>query len=115
MPDRVQIDGMSVMAPGGMEPHNAPNPMHDHAWDNGPFAVLLLASTVTAWPDHTFFCDLEPAARKALDFVNRSSTANNALVYNDENKPNATYGFTDTVVRSFFLIYRCNYVTLGAF
>ena len=87
MPDRVQIDGMSVMAPGGMEPGNARNPSHDHAWDNGPFAALLLASTVTAWPDKQLFCELEPKARKALDFVNRSA---NALVYNDPVHPNCT-------------------------
>jgi hypothetical protein len=38
----------------------------------GPFAALLLASTTTAWPSHNakqFFCDLEPGARKALNFV----------------------------------------------
>ena len=45
MPDRVQIDGMSVMAPGAMLPGNKRNLAHDHAWDNGPFACLLLAST----------------------------------------------------------------------
>jgi hypothetical protein len=45
MPDRVQIDGMSVMAPGGMMPNNTRNPAHDHAWDNGPFAGGCLAKT----------------------------------------------------------------------
>jgi hypothetical protein len=61
------------------------NPGHDHAWDNGPFAVLLLASAVETWGDSRLFCDLEPQARKALDFVNRSS---NHLVYNDPVHPN---------------------------
>ena len=65
MPDRVQINGDSVMAPGGELPGNARNPGHDHAWDNGPFAALLLASTVTAWPDKALFCELEPEFLKA--------------------------------------------------
>ena len=102
MPDRVQIDGMSVMAPGPMLPGNKPNPVHDHAWDNGPFAVLLLASTVTAWPDKKLFCDLEPTARKVLDFVNRSASG---LVYNDPERPNCTYGFTDTVAKTGNLLF----------
>jgi hypothetical protein len=102
MPDRVQIDGQSVMAPGGMRPNNTRNPNHDHAWDNGPFAALLLASSATAWPDKKFFCDLEPAARRALDFLNRSSTG---LVFNDIEHPNATYGFTDTVAKTGHLLF----------
>eukprot|EP00656_Telonema_subtile_P029788 TRINITY_DN32869_c0_g1_i1.p1 TRINITY_DN32869_c0_g1~~TRINITY_DN32869_c0_g1_i1.p1 ORF type:complete len:436 (-),score=61.60 TRINITY_DN32869_c0_g1_i1:175-1482(-) len=102
MPDRVQTDGMSVMAPGMMQPGNRPNPDHDHAWDNGPFAALLLAATVRAWPDKEFFCELEPSARKALDFVNRSS---NGLVYNDPIRPNCTYGFTDTVAKTGHLLF----------
>ena len=40
MPDRVQIDGSAVMNPGSIG--------SGHAWDNGPFAVLLLASAVEA-------------------------------------------------------------------
>lgn len=31
MPDRVQIDGLSVMSPDGALPGNARNPEHDHA------------------------------------------------------------------------------------
>ena len=80
-----------------MLPGNARNPAHDHAWDNGPFAALLLASTVKAWPDKQLFCELEPSARKALDFVNRSA---NHLVYNDPVHPNCTYGFTDGVAKT---------------
>ena len=102
MPDRVQIDGMSVMAPGGMLPGNARNPNHDHAWDNGPFAALLLTATVQAWPDKNLFCELEPKARKALDFVNRSV---NTLVYNDPVHPNCTYGFTDGVAKTGNLLF----------
>lgn len=102
MPDRVQTNGDSVMAPGGEMPGNARNPAHDHAWDNGPFAVLLLTSTVSAWPDKQLFCDLEPQARKALDFVNRSA---NQLVYNDPVRPNCTYGFTDTVAKTGNLLF----------
>lgn len=102
MPDRVQTDGQSVMSPGGMMPHNAPNPEHDHAWDNGPFGALLLASTVTAWPDQQLYCRYEPAARRALDFVNRSA---DGLVFNDPVKPNCTYGFTDTVAKTGHLLF----------
>lgn len=97
MPDRVQIDGLSVTAPG-----QATSPMADHAWDNGPFAALLLAATVQAWPDKDLFCELEPKARKALDFVNRSA---NALVYNDPVHPNCTYGFTDQVAKTGNLLF----------
>ena len=93
MPDRVQADGKSVMSPGG--PGN--QGPRSHAWDNGPFAGLLLASTTKAWPEKDFFCALEPSARKALDFVNRSS---NGLVYNDPVHPNCTYGFTDGVAKT---------------
>ena len=93
MPDRVQADGKSVLSPGGPGDQG---PL-SHAWDNGPFAALLLASTVKAWPDKELFCELEPSARKALDFVNRSS---NGLVFNDPVHPNCTYGFTDSVAKT---------------
>lgn len=94
MPDRVQADGLSVMNPGSIA--------SGHAWDNMPFGVLLLASTVRAWPDKRLFCELEPQARKALDFVNRSS---NHMVYNDPVHPNCTYGFTDTVAKTGSLLF----------
>ena len=113
MPDRVRADGRAVMAPGAMLPNNARNPNHDHAWDNGPFGALLLAATARAWPDEVpttatattvpFFCELEPAARKALDFLNRSATS--GLVFNDVDFPNATYGFTDTVAKTGELLF----------
>lgn len=93
MPDEVHADGKVVLSPGGPGDQGP----YSHAWDNGPFAALLLASTATAWPDRGFFCDLEPSARKALDFVNRSS---NGLVYNDPVHPNCTYGFTDGVAKT---------------
>jgi hypothetical protein len=57
----------------------------------------LLASTTKAWPEKDFFCQLEPSARKALDFVNRSA---NGLVYNNPVHPNCTYGFTDSVAKT---------------
>ena len=93
MPDRVQADGKSVLSPGGPGDQGP----RSHAWDNGPFAALLLASTVQAWPEKHLFCDLEPSARKALDFVNRSA---NGLVYNNPVHPNCTYGFTDSVAKT---------------
>eukprot|EP00947_MAST-08B_sp_MAST-8B-sp1_P000726 g726.t1 len=102
MPDRVQIDGQSVMSPGAMLPGNKRNPAHDHAWDNGPFAALLLAAAVTAWPDRALFCELEPKARRALDFVNRTR---GGLVFNDPVRPNCTYGFTDTVAKTGSLLF----------
>jgi glycogen debranching enzyme len=97
MPDRVQADGKPVFSPGA-----ASAPFADHAWDNGPFGVLLLTATMDAWPEAPYFCSLEPQARRALDFVNRST---NALVYNDEVRPNCTYGFTDTVAKTGNLLF----------
>ena len=122
MPDRVEGEGNSVMSPDGYLRVNhsccpascqysrfhtgcdaaccaprAHQTAHDHAWDDMPFAALLLASTVRAWPDKQLFCELEPQARKALDFVNRSA---NHLVYNSETHPNCTYGFTDQVAKT---------------
>ena len=107
------------MSPGPMLPHNAQNPDHDHAWDNGPFAVLLLAAAANAWPENeaqapsssllSFFCELEPMARRALNFVNRTDTdtggATPYLVYNNPHSPNCTYGFTDTVAKTGSLLF----------
>ena len=98
MPDRVQADGRSVYGPGA-----ASSPAADHAIDNMPFAALLLTSATDSWPDAPFFCELEPAARKALDFVNRS--ASTGLVFNDVERPNCTYGFTDTVAKTGELLF----------
>ena len=98
MPDRVQTDGSPVYSPGGVT-----TPLADHAWDNGPFAALLLAATAMRWDDSALFCDLEPRARIGLEFVNRSSA--NGLVWNDEAAPNCTYGFTDTVAKSGGLLF----------
>ena len=104
MPDRVQADGQSVMSPGRMLPGNKPNPEHNHAWDNGPFAALLLAAASVAWPDRAFFCELEPHARHALDFVNRT-VPGDGLVFNSLDSPNCTYGFTDTVAKTGSLLF----------
>ena len=104
MPDRVKIDGTSVMAPGPFGPASG-GVYLDHAMDNGPFAALLLAATVRNWPavDPKLFCDLEPAARRALDFVNRSASSH--LVYNSETAPNCSYGFTDGIVKTGELLF----------
>eukprot|EP00937_MAST-01D_sp_MAST-1D-sp2_P005053 g5053.t1 len=102
MPDRVTTAGVAVYGPGP-----ATDPMADHAWDNGPFAALLLAAAVDAWPARArasnLFCSLEPGARRALDFVNRS--ASTGLVWNDVARPNCTYGFTDTVAKTGALLF----------
>eukprot|EP01051_Picozoa_sp_SAG22_P014143 SAG22_NODE_1675_length_3830_cov_4.460198_3_plen_305_part_00 len=71
--------------------------------DNGPFAALLLAAATRAYgPTNAdaarLFCELEPAARRGLDFVNRSKSS--GLVYNSELSPNCTYGFTDGIVKT---------------
>lgn len=47
------------------------------------------------------YCELEPKARLALDFVNRSALPANHLVYN----PNCAYGFTDTVAKTGSLLF----------
>ena len=64
MPDRVQSDGVAVYSPGANDPAQK---FADHAWDNGPFAALLL-SAATSKLQHsesqkTFFCSLEPKVR----------------------------------------------------
>eukprot|EP01052_Picozoa_sp_SAG31_P008050 SAG31_NODE_397_length_16251_cov_7.922486_3_plen_570_part_00 len=104
MPDRVQVDGSAVMAPGPFGPAEGGVRL-DHALDNGPFAALLLATTARTWPatDPILFCELEPAARRGLDFVNRSQAS--GLVYNSEVAPNCTYGFTDGIVKTGELLF----------
>jgi hypothetical protein len=98
MPDRVQSDGTAVYNPGPAGSPSWPN----HAWDNSIFAPLLLVASDQLEANATFFCSLEPLARRALDFVNRSRSG---LVYNDIDYPNSTYGFTDTVAKTGFLLF----------
>ena len=104
MPDSVEANGTPHMAPGPFGP--AVGGVHlDHALDNGPFAALLLATTARTWPavDPSLFCDLEPAARRGLDFVNRSAAS--GLAYNSQDSPNCTYGFTDGIVKTGELLF----------
>ena len=88
-PDRVQADGAAVTAPG--PPGAWPITL---AWDNGPFAALMLAGYATAWGDGAFFCAWEPAARRALDLL----PLDGGLVLNDPSAPNCSFGFEDSVV-----------------
>ena len=88
-PDRVQADGTAVFAPGG--PGSWPIKL---AWDNSPYAALLLAAYTRAWPDPAFFCRYEPVARRALDFV----PLVRGLAFNNESAPNCSFGFEDSVV-----------------
>lgn len=64
------------------------------AWDNMPYAGLLLASYARAWSDPTFFCTWEPVVRRALAFVPLSG----GLAHNDPTAPNCSFGFEDSVV-----------------
>ena len=88
-PDRVQADGKAVFAPGG--PGSWPILL---AWDNMPYAALLLTAHERAWPSPGFFCRYEPVARRALDFV----VLRDGLAYNDPAAPNCSFGFEDSVV-----------------
>lgn len=88
-PDRVQADGRAVFAPGG--PGSWPILL---AWDNMPYAALLLAAYTRAWPDPAFFCKYEPVARRALDFV----PLLRGLAFNNASAPNCSFGFEDSVV-----------------
>ena len=95
VPDRVQADGTPVFAPGG--PGAWPIQL---AWDNMPYAGLLLASYVREWNDTAFYCTYEPTVRRALAFVERHSagTGGGTLAYNDPAHPNCSFGFEDSVV-----------------
>jgi hypothetical protein len=79
MPDRVNVDGRGVYAPGGEE-----HPLADHALDNGPFMAKLVCAYVVATDDLQCFRDTEPALRKGLDFTRRDETG---LVYNPPEAP----------------------------
>eukprot|EP00940_MAST-03C_sp_MAST-3C-sp2_P001276 g1276.t1 len=99
MPDKVTSDNRTGYAPGPVD-----FPMADHAWDNGPFAALLLTEVSQKWGlAKDLFCDLEPRARGALDFLNLSSSS--GLVFNDPQKPNCTYGFTDNIAKTGELLF----------
>jgi hypothetical protein len=88
-PDRVQANGAAVFAPGpaGSWPISL-------AWDNMPFAGLLLAAYAEGWGDAAFFCAWEPAAARALALVPLSR----GLALNDAAAPNCSFGFEDSVV-----------------
>lgn len=88
-PDRVQANGTAVTAPG--EPGRWPIAL---AWDNGPYAALLLAGYARSWSDGAFFCAHEPVARRALDLLPREG----GLAWNDPSLPNCSFGFEDSVV-----------------
>jgi len=90
VPDRVQGDGLAVFAP--CSPACKWN--ISLAWDNMPYAGLMLAAHARGWPDAAFFCAWEPTARRALDFV----PLVRGLAYNDPAAPNASFGFEDSVV-----------------
>ena len=96
MPDRVTADGTPVYSPG-----SPTDPFSDHALDNGPFGATLVATHWHLWADRQLFCELEPSAKRALQFPPRRD----GLVYNDPASPNCTYGFTDTVAKQGHLLF----------
>jgi len=97
MPDRVTTSGKPVYAPG-----SETSPLADHALDNGPFMALLVCGYVRQSGDRAFFRRHEPDLRRGLDFVRR---AGNGLVYNDPDRPQCPYGFTDTVAKTGHLLF----------
>jgi len=92
-PDRVTAAGSAIFAPG--PPGAWPISL---AWDNGPFAALLLDAAVGAQADarsrDALFCAWEPTIRRALDFV----PLVRGLAWNDPASPNVSFGFQDSVV-----------------
>ena len=97
MPDKVTADNRTGYAPGPVD-----SPMTDHAWDNGAFAALMLADASAKWKSKDVFCELEPRARRALAFINVTSVG---LVYNDLASPNCSYGFTDNIAKTGYLLF----------
>jgi hypothetical protein len=89
VPDRVQANGQAVFAP--CTPGCWPITL---AWDNMPYAALLLAQYARQWEDAAFFCKWESVARAALDFVPLRS----GLAFNDPASPNTSFGFEDSVI-----------------
>jgi hypothetical protein len=89
VPDRVGASGEPIFAPG--PPGRWPIAL---AWDNMPYAMLLLTAYVRQSGDAGFFCAWEPAARRALDFV----PLRGGLAFNDPAAPNTSFGFEDSVV-----------------
>lgn len=90
VPDRVQADGRAVFAP--CTPACGWN--ISLAWDNMPYAGLMLAAYARGWQDAAFFCAWEETARRALDFV----PLVRGLAYNDPAAPNTSFGFEDSVI-----------------
>lgn len=97
MPDRVNADGKPVYSPG---PDNSP--IADHALDNGPFMVKLMAAYCRRWDDAVFFREHADALRRGLDFVSR---AEDGLVFNDPARPQCGYGFTDSIAKTGRLLF----------
>ncbi|MFH1744349.1 MAG: hypothetical protein ABIH23_35550 [bacterium] len=97
MPDRVRADGVPIYSPGGDA-----NPINDHAKDNGPFMVKLVAMDVERRDDLAFFREVEPALQRGLDFLVCSS---NGLVWNDPADPQSPFGFTDTIAKTGDLLF----------
>ena len=89
VPDRVQADGEAVFAP--CTPGCWPISL---AWDNMPYAALLLANYASLWQDSSFFCRYEKVVRRALFFV----PLKQGLAFNDPQSPNTSFGFEDSVV-----------------
>lgn len=87
VPDRVTASGQAIFAPGVGWPIKL-------AWDNMPFAGLLLAGYTRGWLDDPFFCRYEATARAALQAV----PLVNGLAWNNPAAPNCSYGFIDSVV-----------------
>jgi hypothetical protein len=92
----VHVPGLAVYSPGGTG-----SPFADHAMDNSCFAPLLLTGHFHAWGNASLFCELEPAARRGLEFL----PLMDGLVYNNPAAPNCTYGFTDTVAKQGHLLF----------
>ena len=88
VPDRVQANGEAIFSPGG---GGWPITL---AWDNMPYAGLLLAAYAGAWDDAPFFCAWEPTAARALAFI----PLVRGLAWNDPAAPNCSFGFEDSVV-----------------
>jgi hypothetical protein len=98
VPDRVQSSGTPIFAPG--PPGSWPIKL---AWDNSPYAGLMLASLVSSTSFNVnlfendpsvFFCQYEPAVRRAFDAI----PIIQGLAYNDPIHPNVSFGFEDSVV-----------------
>lgn len=90
VPDRVYADGHSVFAPGTTWPITL-------AWDNMPYAGLMLTALADGWPgvaSDDFFCAWEPTVARASAFLALSAEG---LAWNAPEAPNSSWGFIDSV------------------